>query len=128
MMSPDMSSILSMGRWAGMALFRLQICAAAQAASARQAETRTSTGSFGVATNRDYWAIEDAKEREKLPLYRTIPAAHPDELTPANGYPKPETFLTWHRSHGDNGGVRYPPPDPNNLRTRTNTPSALCYS
>jgi quinoprotein glucose dehydrogenase len=58
-------------------------------------------------TNHDYWAVEDPKEREKLPLYKVIPAAKPDELTPANGYPKPETFLTWHRSHGDNGGMRY---------------------
>jgi len=40
-------------------------------------------------TNHDYWAVEDAKEREKLPLYKTIPAAKPEELTPANGYPKP---------------------------------------
>src|SRR5260370_21133833 len=58
-------------------------------------------------TNHNYWAVEDPKEREKLPLYKTIPAAKPGELTPANGYPKPETFLTWHRSHGDNGGMRY---------------------
>ena len=55
----------------------------------------------------DYWAVEDPKEREKLPLYKTIPAAKPEELTPANGLPKEETFLTWHRSHGDNGGRRY---------------------
>src|SRR3974390_2241954 len=54
----------------------------------------------------DYWAIENAAEREKLPLYKTIPAARPEELTPANGCPKAETFLTWHRSHGDNGGMR----------------------
>ena len=60
-----------------------------------------------TSTNHDYWAVEDPKEREKLPLYKIIPAAKPDELTPANGYPKPETFLTWHRSHGDNGGMRY---------------------
>src|SRR6266481_6262176 len=58
-------------------------------------------------TNHDYWAVEDPKEREKLPLYKVIPAAKPEELTPANGFPKPETFLTWHRSHGDNGGMRY---------------------
>src|SRR5207249_4146738 len=54
-----------------------------------------------------YWAVEDAKEREKLPLYLVIPAAKPEELTLANGFPKRETFLTWHRSHGDNGGTRY---------------------
>jgi quinoprotein glucose dehydrogenase len=64
-------------------------------------------GVASAATNHDYWAIEDPKEREKLPLYKIIPAAKPEELTPANGHPKPETFLTWHRSHGDNGGMRY---------------------
>ncbi len=55
----------------------------------------------GNSTNQNYWAIEDAAAREKLPLYFTIPAAKPEELTPANGYPKRDTFLTWHRSHGD---------------------------
>jgi hypothetical protein len=60
-----------------------------------------------LSTKRDYWAVEDAQAREKLPLYKIIPAANPNELTPANGYPKTETFLTWHRSHGDNGGRRY---------------------
>jgi quinoprotein glucose dehydrogenase len=51
--------------------------------------------------------VEDPKEREKLPLYKTVPAAKPEELTPASGLPKDETFLTWHRSHGDNGERRY---------------------
>ncbi len=55
----------------------------------------------------DYWAVEDAGEREKLPLYRVIPAATPADLTPANGYPKRSTFRTWQRSHGDNAGTRY---------------------
>jgi quinoprotein glucose dehydrogenase len=58
-------------------------------------------------TNIDYWAVEDASAREKLPMYQTIPAAEPDELTPANGYPKGKTFRTWERSHGDNSGMRY---------------------
>jgi glucose dehydrogenase len=40
-----------------------------------------------------------------LPLYQVIPATRADELTPANGFPKRETFLAWHRSHGDNGGM-----------------------
>jgi quinoprotein glucose dehydrogenase len=65
---------------------------------------------IGAAVNskkKDYWAVEDPKEREKLPLYKIIPAAKPEELTPADGNPKAETFLTWHRSHGDNGGRRY---------------------
>lgn len=54
-------------------------------------------------TNQNYWAVEDKAARAKLPLYKIIPAAKPEELTPANGYPKRATFLTWHRSHGDNG-------------------------
>ncbi len=55
----------------------------------------------------DYWAVEDAAAREKLALYQVIPAAKPEELTRANGFPKGKTFLTWERSHGDNGGMRY---------------------
>src|SRR6266567_6937423 len=58
-------------------------------------------------TGHDYWAIENPSERAKLPLYEIIPAAKPEELTRANGYPKRDTFLTWQRSHGDNGGTRY---------------------
>ena len=76
-------------------LFLCFQCAAAEKAQSTDAK------------DRDYWAIEDAREREKLPLYKTIPAAKPEELTPANGYPTRDTFLTWHRSHGDNGGMRY---------------------
>src|SRR5262245_37480788 len=48
----------------------------------------------------DYWAVESAVEREKLPLYKIIPPAKTDELTPANGCPKSETFFNWYRSHG----------------------------
>jgi len=73
-------------------------------AKASDQQLQTASGS---STNHDYWAVEDPNERAKLPLYQTIPAARPEELTPANGYPRPETFLTWHRSHGDNGGRRY---------------------
>ena len=78
-------------------------------------------------TNQDYWAVEDSKEREKLPLYQIIPAARTQELTPANGYPKPETFLTWHRSHGDNGGARYSALDQINRATVTNLQVAWVY-
>jgi quinoprotein glucose dehydrogenase len=56
---------------------------------------------------RNYWSVEDPGEREKLPLYETIPAAKPDELTPANRLPKRESFLSWHRSHGDGANTRY---------------------
>jgi quinoprotein glucose dehydrogenase len=51
--------------------------------------------------------VEDAAARAKLPLYQVIPAATPDELTPANGYPRGKSFTTWERSHGDNSGMRY---------------------
>src|ERR1043166_178762 len=78
-------------------------------------------------TNHDYWAVEDTHERKKLPLYKTIPAARPEELTPANGYPKPETFLTWHRSHGDNGGMRYSALEQINRQNVTNLEQAWIY-
>jgi quinoprotein glucose dehydrogenase len=74
-----------------------------------------------------YWAVEDAAEREKLPLYQIIPAAKPDELTPANGFPKRETYLTWHRSHGDNGGTRYSALDQINRQNVTNLQVAWTY-
>jgi len=87
----------------------------------------TTMPSSNISTNKNYWAVEDAKEREKLPLYRTIPAAKPDELTPANGYPKRKTFLTWHRSHGDNGGMRYSALDQINRQNVTNLQVAWIY-
>ena len=74
-----------------------------------------------------YWEIEDAKEREKLPLYQVTPAARPEELTPANGFPKKETYLTWHRSHGDNGGTRYSALDQINRQNVTNLQVAWTY-
>src|SRR5256885_1995130 len=78
-------------------------------------------------TNHVYWAVESAAEREKLPLYKIIPAAKPDQLTPANGYPKAESFLTWHRSHGDNGGMRYSALDQINRRNVTNLQQVWIY-
>jgi quinoprotein glucose dehydrogenase len=74
-----------------------------------------------------YWAIEDAAEREKLPLYQTIPAAMPEELTPANGCPKRDTFRTWHRSHGDNGGTRFSALDQINRQNVKNLQVAWTY-
>ena len=76
---------------------------------------------------RDHWAVEDPAEREKLPLYKTIPAAKPEELTPANGYPTRDTFLTWHRSHGDNGGMRYSALDQINLTNVAQLQQAWIY-
>src|SRR5207249_11816204 len=74
-----------------------------------------------------YWVIEDAAAREKLPLYQIIPAAKPEELTPANGCPNRETFLTWHRSHGDNGGTRYSALHQINRQNVTNLQVAWIY-
>ncbi|HLH56125.1 MAG TPA: PQQ-binding-like beta-propeller repeat protein [Verrucomicrobiae bacterium] len=84
-------------------LMLLAVASSAQQEPQTEASAQSPSGQF----KHDYWAVEDPKEREKLPLYKIIPAAKPEELTPANGSPKPETFLTWHRSHGDNGGMRY---------------------
>jgi hypothetical protein len=85
-----------------------------------QVHNLTSASPQDISTNQKYWEVEDAEAREKLPLYLTIPAAKPDELTPANGYSKRKTFLTWHRSHGDNGGMRYSALDQINRQNVTN--------
>ena len=55
----------------------------------------------------DYWAIEDAKVRKKLPLYKIIAPAKPEEMTPAAKWPKRQDFLEWSRSHGDASSSRY---------------------
>ncbi len=78
-------------------------------------------------TNSPYWTVEDAAEREKLPLFQIIPAAKPDELTPANGLPKRELYRGWHRSHGDNGGTRFSALDQINRRNVTNLQVAWTY-
>src|SRR6266705_2412780 len=124
------ANILNICRSSGLALL-FQCGMQSADCGVQNAEPLEATGksqdSSGVATNRDYWAIEDAKERERLPLYKIIPAARPDELTPSNGYPKPETFRTWHRSHGDNGGMRYSALNQINLRNVTNLQQAWIY-
>lgn len=76
---------------------------------------------------KNYWAIEDAAEREKLPLYQTIPAATDAELTPANGCPPRDTYLKWERSHGDNGGTRYSALSQINRESVTNLQVAWTY-
>lgn len=75
----------------------------------------------------DYWSTENSADREKLPLYQVIPAATEAELTPANGFPRRETFRTWQRSHGDNGGMRFSALDQINHRTVTNLQVAWTY-
>ena len=91
------------------------------------AQGETVAPSQAIATNQNYWAVEDAAARAKLPLYKTIPAAYPEELTPANGYPKRKTFLTWERSHGDNSGARYSALDQINRQNVTNLQVAWIY-
>lgn len=86
------------------------------------------TVAFALATAAaDYWAVEDAAARERLPLYEVIPAALPEEMTPANGYPRRETYLRWQRSHGDNGGTRYSALTQINRHTVTNLAVAWTY-
>jgi len=77
--------------------------------------------------NSPYWTVEDAAAREKLPLYQTIPAAKPDELTAANGLPKRDVYRTWHRSHGDEGGTRFSALDQINRQNVTNLQVAWTY-
>src|SRR6266850_1724092 len=116
-------SNISPGVWALLLSFTLSTVAQ----DAPQNGMPTSRAASQISTNHDYWAVEDAKAREKLPLYKIIPAAKPDELTPANGHPRPETFLTWHRSHGDNGGMRFSALDQINRQNVTNLQQAWIY-
>ncbi len=51
--------------------------------------------------------VESRAAREKLPLYQIIPAARPDELTPAKGYPGDRIHRTWERSHGSDYNTRF---------------------
>jgi hypothetical protein len=43
----------------------------------------------------DHWAIESTCEREKLPLYKTIPAAKPQEFTSENSFPRGDAFVAF---------------------------------
>ncbi|MSU50234.1 MAG: hypothetical protein EXS37_14305 [Opitutus sp.] len=51
------------------------------------------------------WQVEIARERERLPLTRVIPAANAAELTPAQ--PEAHDYHTWCVSHGDPDSRRY---------------------
>jgi quinoprotein glucose dehydrogenase len=75
----------------------------------------------------DYWTVEDAKVRESLPPYYVIPAARTEDLTPAERLPRSETFTTWLRSHGDNGGRRYSALAQINAGNVTNLAAAWTY-
>jgi quinoprotein glucose dehydrogenase len=120
-----MNGISRISPWIWVLSLFIYCCGAAQ----EERQNGISSGQIGSgdSTKRDYWAVEDASAREKLPLYKIIPAAQPDELTPANGYPKRQTFLTWHRSHGDNGGRRYSALDQINRQNVTNLQQVWIY-
>jgi quinoprotein glucose dehydrogenase len=51
-------------------------------------------------------AQDDPHARAALPKFQIIPAAKPEELTPAAKI-DPKQFEGWTRSHGDNGSRRY---------------------
>lgn len=55
----------------------------------------------------DPWAVEDAAARAALPEFKEIPAARPDELTPAANWPRVESMTNWHRSLGDATSSRF---------------------
>lgn len=59
-----------------------------------------------IAAERRNLTLEDSAERARLPEYQIIPAATPEELTPAIEIDA-GAFTTWTRSLGDNGARRY---------------------
>ncbi|MBT6850831.1 MAG: pyrrolo-quinoline quinone, partial [Opitutae bacterium] len=75
----------------------------------------------------DYWAVENPKVREKLPLYKTIPAAKPEEMTPAVKWPKKQDFIDWRRSQGDATSSRYSLLDQINLENVSDLETAWIY-
>ncbi len=59
------------------------------------------------ASTNDFWSVEDPAERDRLPLYQTIPAATRDQLTLNTNRPLPGAGKDWTRSHADSGGTRF---------------------
>jgi quinoprotein glucose dehydrogenase len=62
--------------------------------------------------------VSAARDREEAAVnvsrsdvreYLVIPGARVRELTQANGYPRRKDLLSWSRSHGDAGNMRYSP-------------------
>jgi glucose dehydrogenase/sugar phosphate isomerase/epimerase len=51
--------------------------------------------------------IESAETRAALPAFKSIPAAKPDELTPASDWPQAASQTNWHRSFGDATSSRF---------------------
>jgi len=80
-----------------------------------------------IAKSPDYWAVEDATVREKLPFYKTIAAAKPEEMTPAAQWPKKQDYVDWRRSHGDAASSRYSLLDQINLKNVAGLEMAWIY-
>ena len=108
-------------------LFFQEVLLASGGTNAWPNQSVTSTTPQVTPVDQKYWAVEDAEARKLLPSYKVIPAAKPENLTSANGYPKRETFLSWHRSHGDNGGRRYSALNQINRQNVTNLQVAWIY-
>jgi quinoprotein glucose dehydrogenase len=88
-----------------------QISPRSNAAFERDAQTillwHLDNSSQLAAAQSDPWAVEDAQARAALPEFKVIPAAGFDELTPATGWPRPDTMTNWNRSLGDATCSRY---------------------
>lgn len=61
----------------------------------------------GLARLRSVLSREPAASATALPEFRIIPAARPEELTPAVATYDPGMFRAWTRSHGDAAGTRF---------------------
>jgi len=55
----------------------------------------------------DYLVVESVEDRERLPLYKILPAADAESLTLSSRTETPGEFVDWHRSHGDHSSNRY---------------------
>lgn len=53
------------------------------------------------------WAGDSTEVRKELPERITVPAADPQSLTPASGWPPQDYFHQWTRSHGNSANTRY---------------------
>ncbi len=55
----------------------------------------------------DYWEVEDAEARARLPKFKTIHGTPAEELSQSSGPFERSEHLKWERSHGDSNSIRY---------------------
>ena len=92
-------------RWTALAV--LTVCGfAAQPVSAQETLPGRVTNAAVMGAPARAATLEDPQERAALPEFKVIPAAKPEELTPAAVVDMAQ-FARWTRSHGDNGARRY---------------------